>query len=258
MPQADAIECPPPFVAAPEMKQVLTNAGLIWVRKGEAGRQDMNVVNEVIANDGYFTRLRGHGGPECVVADVGAHIGSFARLWRQKNPSSRIACVEACPENIPVLSRNVHDFIDATILHAACTYEAGDVALLNSCMPGGTATGGSTVLPREAITDESKTFGHLYWRDARTLPKVTLETVMQRLGVDWIDVLKLDCEGSEFSILEHGPMDRVGFIFGEYHGWERFDELRRRKFADWDFGHMHASSDGLGIFHLVNPRGSKV
>ncbi len=229
-----------------------------WVRTGEGERQDMDVIREVYLNDGYYTRLRekmDDRSDPIIVVDIGAHIGAFVRKWLEKSIASNICCVEACPENIPVLHRNVSPL--ARVVHAACTYEPGDVALLNSIKVGGTATGGSTVVRKEEI-DSRDTFGHLYWKDERKLPKVTLEQIMLLMGVDHIDVLKLDCEGSEFSIMEHGPMDRVGFVFGEYHGWQRFDELRRRKFADWDFGHMHATTDGLGIFHLVNPKGARI
>lgn len=226
-----------------------THAG-IFTRTGILGRQDCDVVGEVICNDGYRTSLRGHRGPGEIVVDIGAHIGCFGVLWHNKNPGARIACVEVCPENIPVLQANVGQF--AQIINAACSYDPGDLWLLNSVKEGGTATGGSIVIPAVDRNDVT----HLHWQDQRPIRKVTLEEIMASLGTDHIDVLKLDCEGSEFSILEHTPsLDRIGIIFGEYHGQERWDELRERKFQGWDYGNMHAAG-GLGIFHLVNPRGA--
>jgi FkbM family methyltransferase len=136
-------------------------------------------------------------------------------------------------------------------VHAACSYEPGEIVLLNSVKSGGTATGGSTVISGAAA---ESTYGHLYWTDQRPLAKVTLEDLMARLGVDRIDVLKLDCEGSEFSILAGTPsLDRIGFIFGEYHGFNRWEEFRRSRFSGWNYGHMHTGGD-LGIFHYENPR----
>lgn len=224
-------------------------SGLMY--RDEYSSQDVAVISEVITSDGYFTSLRGTKGEGEIVVDIGAHIGSFAALWHKKNPLARIVCVEACPENIEVLTANVGDF--ATVLHAACSYEPGELALLNSVKANGTATGGSVVIPSGSIDTPCQ---HFHWKDSRALAKVTLESIMEMLGVDHIDVLKLDCEGSEFSILENTPsLDRIGIMFGEYHGQSRWDEMRARRLKGWDYGHMHAGGD-LGIFHYVNPRGA--
>ena len=91
-----------------------------------------------------------------------------------------------------------------------------------------------------------------YLQDRRPLTSITIEQIMERLEVDHIDVLKLDCEGSEFSILRNSPAvrdGRVRFILGEYHGRAKWDALLQERFTGWDYGHMHASGD-LGIFHL--------
>lgn len=219
--------------------------------RNEYARQDLAVVNEVITSDGYVTSLRGTKGDGEIVVDIGAHIGCFAKKWHDKNPLARIVCVEACPENIEVLTANVGKF--ATVIHAACSYEPGEIALLNSVKAGGTATGGSVVIPSGSIDTPCQ---HFHWKDSRQLEKVTLESIMELLGVDHIDVLKLDCEGSEFSILENTPsLDRIGIMFGEYHGQARWDSMRAKRLKGWDYGHMHAGGD-LGIFHYVNPRGA--
>ncbi len=223
----------------------------VMVRSGYAHSQDMDVVREVVLEDSYHLALRESYGANEVVVDVGSHIGTFAVMWHKKNPAARLICIEACPENIPVLTANVGAF--ATIIHAACSYEPGELALLNSVKPDGTATGGSTVVPRSDIL-KGVPFGHAYWDDMRPLRKVTLEEAMQEAGVDHIDVLKMDCEGSEFSIIENSPtIPSVKFMCGEYHGQARWDEVRARVLPDWSYGHMWASND-LGIFHLENPR----
>jgi FkbM family methyltransferase len=221
----------------------------VWVRTGLLGMQDIEVVNDVIQRDSYRLALRESYGNQEVVIDIGGHIGTFAMAWHKKNPRARIVCVEACPENIPVLTRNVGHF--ATVIHAACSYELGELALLNSIMPNGTATGGSTVLLRSEL-ESGQSFGDYYWNDVRPLRKITLEEIMREFSLDRIDVLKLDCEGSEFSILENSTVVHgVKFICGEYHGQANWDSLRKQLFSNWDYGHMWASND-LGIFHLEN------
>ncbi len=83
---------------------------------------------------------------------------------------------------------------------------------------------------------------------------MTVEEVMRSLGWDRLHVLKLDCEGSEFSILEHCDLHRVHTVFVESHGAARWRELLARRFAGWDVGHMSRSPCGeFETWHLVNP-----
>jgi FkbM family methyltransferase len=210
-------------------------------------------VNDVYEGDAYRTRLQ----PVLmksakVVVDIGAHIGCFAKLCHEANPDAKIICVEACPENIEALRANVGSF--AEVVHAACTYEPGPVAMLNALRPNCESTGGSVVVPASALSNSGmEQPGYKYWHDTRELPKVTLEELMRRFGFDRIDLLKLDCEGSEFSILGQTPsIDRISFIMGEYHGRKRWDALRAERFSRWDYGHMFESGE-LGLFHLRNP-----
>jgi len=227
-------------------------SGMLVRRDGAYKQQDMTVVHEVVMSDGYFTRLRGTKGEGEFVVDIGAHIGCFAMMWHRKNPLAKIVCVEACPENIDILKANVGEF--ATVIHAACTYETDELVLLNSVKAGGTATGGSMVVTRKVVA--AAKVGHFYWQDERPLRKVTLEEIMSDAGATQIDILKLDCEGSEFSILGDTPsLDNIRFMCGEYHGLARWDQFRKERLKGWDYGHMH-SAGGLGIFHYVHPNGS--
>ena len=222
----------------------------ILVRTGYANRQDLDVVRDVMYQDSYKLALCPASMANEVVVDIGAHIGTFATMWHRRNPSAKIICVEACPENIPVLKANVGAF--ATVIHAACTYEPGELALFNSIKPDGTATGGSTVVPQGDLTS-GQAVGPLYWPDLRPLRKISLEQIIREYQLDRIDILKMDCEGSEFSILEQSPsIPLVRFMCGEYHGQARWDELLAAKLPGWTYTNLWAAG-GLGIFHLTNP-----
>ena len=83
---------------------------------------------------------------------------------------------------------------------------------------------------------------------------MTLEDLMQQHGLDRIDVLKLDCEGSEFSILgQTSSLDRIGIIVGEYHGRDRFRELVQQRFAGWKLTILK-DDPCFGTFWLESPR----
>jgi FkbM family methyltransferase len=195
-----------------------------------------------------------------VVVDVGAHIGCFCRRFHERNPLARIIAVECCPENIAALQKNVGRI--ATIVQAAVTYEK-DVALLNAVFPNCVTTGGSTLVSRKTLeqkvaaeqlpTEQNGNADKQYWADFRTVQTVSLEEILEKYGLDRIDFLKLDCEGSEFSILENTTiLDRIGIILGEYHGREKFLQLIQERFAGWD---LRILKDGeLGLFWLTNPQ----
>jgi FkbM family methyltransferase len=216
--------------------------------------QDLIVVQDVYDRDSYQTKhFPSNVGPGEIVVDIGAHIGAFARLWHEKNRRATIVCVEVCPENIPALLANVSAF--AEVRQAACTYEIGPMALLNACFNNCESTGGSTVVldtaePLLAPQDRGR-----YLEDRRPITKVTLEEILESLQVNRIDLLKLDCEGSEYSILQHSPAvhdGRVRAIVGEYHGVDRWNEFRARVLPGWDYGHMYEHGE-CGIFHLRSP-----
>lgn len=232
----------------------LIRAGDLWIRNDNVA-QDMEIVNDIYHRDAYRTSfLANAGGPTELVVDVGAHIGAFSRLWHKKNPEAMIAAIEVCPENIAALKANTESF--ATIFHGACTYDTDELMLLNAVFPNCASTGGSIVAKVREIND-AEMVGRPYLCDRRPIRTFGLEEIMDSLQVDYITVLKLDCEGSEFSILEHATcLDRVAFILGEYHGGARWEELRSRRFSEWSYGHMCGGSGpyDLGIFHLRNPR----
>ncbi|MDP7014684.1 MAG: FkbM family methyltransferase [Pirellulaceae bacterium] len=218
-----------------------------WIRRDNA-EQDMVIVRDIFEGDAYRTAELPPRADEEVVFDIGSHIGCFAKKWRAKNPNARIVCVEACPENLPALRENVGSF--AEVVHAACTYEPGPMALLNAVRPNCESTGGSVVVPRSQLeSTDQRQQGYVYWNDLRELPTVTLEELLARFGLDRIDVLKLDCEGSEYSILGKTPsLNRIGVIVGEYHDRARWEAFRPTVFGDWEYAHLHDGGENGGLF----------
>jgi FkbM family methyltransferase len=227
-----------------------------WVRADNAA-QDLVVVGDVAEQDCY--RIDELPMPRPVVVDVGAHIGCFSKRIHDRNPLARIVAVECCPENLPALERNVGGF--AVVVQAALTCEP-DAALLNAVYADCRSTGGSAVIGRaelrrrleagEVAEKPGPDMPGEYWADLRPIRTLTLEQLAQEQGLERIDVLKLDCEGSEFSILRGTTMrDRIGIIIGEYRENEDFIDLVRCYFAGWGFQILRDGDPGT--FWLVNP-----
>lgn len=209
--------------------------------------QSAVIVTAVHRRDEYKTALRPRRHDEEYVVDVGAGFGAFSRLWQERNPKANAAAVECCPDMIPALEHNVGWW--ATVIEAACTYEPDDVGLLSAFHPAGQSVGGSKVRTFEEMKRERK--GEYRW-DSAPLRKITLEQVLERVGFPFAHVLKLDCEGSEFSILENCDLSRVHTIFAESHDPDRWRSLLRSRFQGWDVGHMSPTGK-FEIWHLINP-----
>lgn len=206
------------------------NSGM-WTHTGKEARQDADVLCEVMFLDGYATKTFPTTGRPEVVLDIGAHIGSFASMWKRRNPASRIVCVEANPDNWECLVANVEGY--ATVVRAACTYEK-EFQFCNSICENGTATGGGYIAPRgNPVSD-------VYRLEERTIVGMTIEDILEMTGLagQVIHLLKLDCEGSEYSILANSTvLPRTRFIVGEYHGTtKKWDQERRRLLGpEWKY-----------------------
>ncbi len=246
--------------ATRQAPQQLLVDGDVFVRR--AHRQpDMVIVRDVYLEDCYrveeLPRV-----PQYVV-DIGAHIGTFALRVHQRSRFTKVVCVEAHPGNIPALAANVSDF--AEIVPAACTYESGDLVLRSTLYDGTENTGGSGLgrpsswpslrdrpCPEggsEQVAGADATDG--VYRLEPLATRITLEEIANRFQLPRIDVLKLDCEGSELSILEHCRLDLLRMVVGEYHDHSAFRSLLARRFAGW---HVRWIKDGpSGLFWLWRP-----
>ncbi len=209
--------------------------------------QSDEIIHDVYQGDAYRMDLRGVPNYAEFVVDVGANIGTFSKRWHERNPQAKIACVEVNRHLIEALCANVGDF--ATVIPRACHY-GKDLRLLDAVTGAASRSlGGSVVCSEEqqqTCTDPQ------YFHEPIPVETITLEGVQEQCGFPHIDVLKLDCEASEFSILEHCDLARIGMIYVESHGATRWRELLARRFGGWDIGHMRAAGE-FEIWHLVNP-----
>jgi len=71
---------------------------------------------------------------------------------------------------------------------------------------------------------------------------VNLQQIMRRYGVECFELVKLGCEGSEYSILKHWPGPIAKQISAEFHDWAGANPADPRPFAPCD-------SPGLQSFY---------
>ena len=203
----------------------------VWIRNASY-QEDLFIVNEQMNNE---YRLDALPIVPRVIVDVGAHCGYFAYECWKRWPHSVLACIEPVVENAALIVPNA----PTAVVHvAACTYESEPVRLAIGDSKSLGHTGGSHIVGCDRPAG------------SRTVARITLDEICDQVGD--IDLLKLDCEGSELSILEHAQcLDRVRMIVGEWHDREAFLGVVHRRLPHWT---LEVLRDGeCGIFWLRRP-----
>lgn len=160
-----------------------------------------------------------------VIIDVGANIGSFAIFAARRARRSRVIAIEPTHESFSLLKRNIkHNRLEnISVERAAISDATGPVTMHLS----DTGTGHHSV--DTALAGPSS--------HTETVPGLTMADIFSKYNIDICNVLKLDCEGAEFPILESlSPMlaARIQRIALEYHTKstpskrEQSDALARR------------------------------
>lgn len=138
------------------------------------------------------------------IVDIGAHVGSFAVWAAQRSPKARLLAVEPNPETFELLTQNIRD-----------NRLEGRVCAVNAAVGAAEGVGRLELVAHSLGTRLARAEeGHLSVR-VQTLPGLLAEA-----GIEEVDVLKIDCEGMEYAVLEAiGPefLRRIGVLTCEYH-----------------------------------------
>jgi len=173
----------------------------------ELNRREIPVLAEIFENREYADYFPFY--QKACILDIGAHYGYFS-LFASLNagPESKILAFEPFPDNFDILTRNITDCGLKNIESFNCA--------LNDCegrakIYGGQSVNNSLVEDFGMIDKEQK---------AVEVDTKTLEQVLRENKLDKIDFLKMDCEGSEYVILENTPalvFDKIITISMEFH-----------------------------------------
>ena len=161
-------------------------------------RSDLEVLNEVLVLDEYGVEGR----PQRVL-DLGSHIGVSVLSFTTAFPDAEIVAVEPDPHSFARLRRNTAQLDRVRLRQLALTSHDGYAAFVPADQPwvSGLGAGGITVEAR------------------------TLESLLDELGWERVDLLKVDIEGAERDVLRSPALDRVGMIVGEIHDDEALELL---------------------------------
>lgn len=184
------------------------------------GTWDKLVLNEVWADPYKVPDLN----KDSIVVDVGAHIGCFSIFAAEKGAGSVFA-FEACYDNYRILLKNLR------------SYFSNNKGKKMHCFNRAVWKTGSTCItvPFEKCSVVENTGGGMiideHTEDAYPVANLSLDEIYDVYITEkdnlnpTIDVLKLDCEGSEFPILYTTKiLSKIKYITMEYHNVFRYRE----------------------------------
>ena len=142
------------------------------------------------------------------VLDIGAHIGSFAMLALEHG-ARRVVCIEPCAANARLLRENL-------------AFWGQRVEIIQKAVVGDNQPVGTTTLwhcPLKKGNAAAGGSGHsIAWRDSKEVSTETVATIpFSHVMKPWFDLVKLDCEGSEYAIIRSPSFKDVRSMVAEFH-----------------------------------------
>jgi FkbM family methyltransferase len=171
---------------------------------------DVAVADEVLVNRNYrFCEEVIKKATGCVI-DIGGHLGFFSLMASALNAKVPIYCYEPYSGNYAIMKKNFKDNHIQNVFpkQVAVSNQVGEAQLKLSKED----LNHSLIMAIEPTGQNEK------------VQTTTLEHIFEKNRIERCDLLKLDCEGSEYDILgtvSKPLFSRIGHIFLEYHDWNR-------------------------------------
>jgi FkbM family methyltransferase len=222
--------------------------GMQFSVRDEYLEQDQSIVNDIFIKDGYHSdELKNKiANPQCIL-DIGGHIGIFGLLASQLWPETKIYAFEPNPHTYTIYRKNIaiNKLSNILLFNSAVTTSKEKNSIVS-------AVNQSTITFLASAQECDKLYKgmeldnavfQIFHNSFGPFKKVgevsniiTLDEIVDKYSLDSIDLLKIDCEGSEVDILcnaTSSTASKIRAIIGEYHihgGYKSFCKLVKAKY----------------------------
>jgi len=186
----------------------------------------------IIEGDEYeLLPILGDGHRLATVVDVGGHIGGFTIRVKSLWPQATVIAAEPDPEAAEMFRRNTGHLERIHFYHAAFVGDSRgrEVRFCEAGSRPGSDGNSASSFVVETVDDLNP--DHSRGMATCVVPAMPLSGVLRERGVSDVDLIKLDCEGSEAEILEDlraaGFLSRVRWIRGEWHHFASIPRIER-------------------------------
>ena len=209
-----------------------------------------------------------------VIFDVGANIGLFSIFVKGVEPTAKVFAFEPISPTFEVLQKNIHlhSLEDVVLFNYGLSSE-NNPAKIFTFYPNMSAN--STTKPEDTLAEledievdqNSSKIENLFEEFFQEKEQVacevrTLSSVINELGIDSIDLLKIDVEGEEYEVfqsIEAKDWPKIKQIVAEIHDQKRRLKQISQMLADKGFKIQLEKRDLLpstfvDIFHLYAVR----
>lgn len=130
-----------------------------------------------------------------LIIDAGGYIGTAAIAFAKKYPKATIVALEPNTASYKLLVRNIAGWSNIVAMNKALAPDPGVSILYDR----GTGAWGFTLIEKAADRMTSP---------IEQVQCITVDQVIEQIGADGVDILKIDIEGGEHSLLSHN----IGWI----------------------------------------------
>jgi FkbM family methyltransferase len=156
---------------------------------------------------------------DAVCFDIGANIGVKALALSEIAPNGRVYSFEPAPTVYPILVSNIAE-------NGCRNVDTKQIALSNT--------------DGEVLFHDNSAYGHIVTTNGVRVPALNLTTIVNSMGLDRLDFIKIDTEGFEFKILKSGYEVIKKFksvVYFEFNTWTLIAHSRTDpvEFLEWIF-----------------------